>query len=57
MNATPTFRICGLAVSKCTLLAEKDYKNMRHDKIAAAIHGDLYKKYGFDFTEKLQPTQ
>jgi hypothetical protein len=47
---SPTCRICGLAdetishiVSECTPLAQKDYKNVRHDKIAAAaIHLYLY---------------
>ena len=56
---SPTCRICGLAdetishiVSECTPLAQKDYKNVRHDKIAAAIHRDLCKKYGFEYAEK-----
>ncbi|CAB3999177.1 Hypothetical predicted protein [Paramuricea clavata] len=56
---SPTCRICGLAdetvshiVSECTLLAQKDYKNVRHDKIAAAIHRNLCKKYGFEYAEK-----
>lgn len=36
----------------CTPLAQKDYKNMRHDKIAAAIHRDLCNNYGFEYAEK-----
>ena len=46
---SPTCRICGLAdetishiVSECTPLAQKDYKNVRHDKIAAAAAIHLY---------------
>jgi hypothetical protein len=52
---SPTRRICGLAdetishiVPECTPLAQKDYKNVRHDKIAAAIHRVLCKKYQFE---------
>ncbi|CAB4011202.1 Hypothetical predicted protein [Paramuricea clavata] len=56
---SPTCRICGLAnetishiVSESHLLAQKDYKNVRHDKIATAIHRDLCKKYVFEYAEK-----
>ena len=39
-------------ISECTPLAQKDYKNVRHDKIAAAIHRELCKKHGFEYAEK-----
>ena len=39
-------------ISECTSLAEKDYKTVRHELIAAAIHRKLYKKYGFEYAKK-----
>ena len=47
-------RICGNAdetvshiVAECKLMAQKDYMISRHDTVAAIIHWELCKKYGF----------
>ena len=47
-------RICGDAnetvshiVAGCKLMTHKDYKISRHDKVAAIIHWERCKKYGF----------
>ena len=39
-------------VSECSQLAQNDYKKSRHDKIAAIIHWNYCKKFGFACTEK-----
>ena len=39
-------------LSECKQLAQNEYKKGRHDKIAAAIHWHLCKKYGFQCGEK-----
>ena len=39
-------------LSDCKQLAQNEYKKVRHDKIAAAIHWHLCKKYGFPVWEK-----
>ena len=39
-------------VSECSQLAQNDYKKCRHDKIAAIIHWNYCKKFGFACTEK-----
>ena len=39
-------------VSECSQLAQNDYKKCRHDKIAAIIHWNYSKKFGFTCTEK-----
>ena len=33
-------------VSECKKLAQNEYKNWMHDKVAAIIHWELCKKYG-----------
>ena len=38
--------------SECKMLAQKQYKNWRHDKIAQVIHWELCKKYNMDYAEK-----
>ena len=59
LETPTTCSICGLAdetiehvVSECNFLAQKDYKTVRQDKIAAAIHRELCKKHGFEYVEK-----
>ena len=59
LETTLTCRICRLAdeniehvVLECTPLAQKDHKTVRHNKIAAAIHRELCKKYGFEYAVK-----
>ena len=39
-------------VSECSQLAQNDYKKCRHDKIAAIIHWNYCKKFGFACAEK-----
>ena len=39
-------------VSECGKLAQNEYKNFRHDKVAAILHWSLSKQYGFETNEK-----
>ena len=39
-------------VSECKKLAQNEYKNWRHDKVAAIIHWELCKMYGVVVKEK-----
>ena len=41
-----------LIVSECSQLAQNECKKCKHDKIAAMIHGNYCKKFGFTCTEK-----
>ena len=58
-NISAKCRLCGEndetiahVLSECKQLAQNEYKKVRHDKIAAAIHWHLSKKYGFQCGEK-----
>ena len=58
-NISAKCRLCGdndetiaHVLSECIQLAQNEYKKVRHDKIAAAIHWHLSKKYGFQCGEK-----
>ena len=57
-DVAATCRLCGErdetvahVVSECKMLAQKQYKNWRHDKIAQVIHWQLCKKYNMDYAE------
>ena len=39
-------------VSECKKLTQNEYKNWRHDEVAAIIHWELCKKYGVVVKEK-----
>ena len=39
-------------VSECPKLAQKEYKNLRHDNVAKVIHWKLCEKWGFEKAEK-----
>ena len=39
-------------VPECKKLVQNEYKNWRHDKVAARIHWELCKKYGVVVKEK-----
>ena len=64
-NVSPMCRMCNAAeenvfhiVSECRVHAQTEYKG-RHDKLATAIHWDLYKKYGVKYDhvpEKVEET-
>ena len=41
-----------LIVSECSQLAQSELKKFRHDEIAAMIHWNYFKKFGFACTEK-----
>ena len=38
----------GHIVAECKMLAQKYYKNLRHDKVAQVVHWRLCKSYGFE---------
>ena len=42
----------GYVVAECTVLAQKYYKNWRHDKIAQVIQWCLCEMFGFERNEK-----
>lgn len=53
-NVDSTCRVCGSAdetvahiVSECQKLAQKEYKQVRHDNVAKVIHWKLCEKWGF----------
>ncbi|XP_069971818.1 uncharacterized protein [Penaeus vannamei] len=52
-------RVCGAAeetvahiVSECQKLAQKEYKEVRHDNVAKVIHWKLCEKWGFEKSDK-----
>jgi len=52
-------RVCGAAeetvahiVSECQKLAQKEYKEVRHDNLAKVIHWKLCEKWGFEKSDK-----
>ena len=56
---SPLCRLCGERdetvahiVAECKMLAQKQYKLWRHDRVATVIHWTFCKKYGFDAAEK-----
>ena len=58
-NISPLCRICGEReetvahlISECKNLAQKQYKQWRHDKIAQVIHWQLCKDYNLEHAEK-----
>lgn len=58
-DISATCRLCGERdetiahiVSECKMLAQKQYKNWRHDRIAQVIHWELCKKYNMEHAEK-----
>ena len=58
-DISPLCRLCGERgetvshiVSECKELAQNDYKKVRHDKVAAILHWNMCKKYGFPTTSK-----
>jgi len=51
--------VCGAAeetvahiVSECQKLAQKEYKEVRHDNVAKVIHWKLCEKWGFEKSDK-----
>lgn len=55
----PSCRVCGAAeetvahiVSECQKLAQKEYKEIRHDNVAKVIHWKLCEKWGFERSDK-----
>ena len=58
-NAQSICRACGAAdetvahiVSKYSKLAQKEYKQVRHDNVAKMLHWKLFEKLGFNKAEK-----
>ena len=58
-DVSPLCRMCGMedetvahVVSECPKLAQKEYKNLRHDNVAKVIHWKLCEKWGFEKAEK-----
>ena len=58
-NISPLCRICGEReetvahlISECKNLAQKQYKQWRHDKIAQVIHWQFCKDYNLEHAEK-----
>ena len=58
-NVESICRVCGAAdetvahiVSECSKLAQKEYKQVRHDNIAKMLHWKLCEKWGFNKAEK-----
>ena len=52
-------RVCGAAdeaiahiVSECSKLAQKEYKQVRHDNVSKMLHRKLCEKCGFNKAEK-----
>ena len=59
MEVSPMCRMCGdreetvaHIVAECKMLAQKQYKIWRHDRVATVIHWNLCKQYGFEHHEK-----
>ena len=58
-NVESICRVCGAAdetvahiISECSKLAQKEYKQVRHDNIAKMLHWKLCEKWGFNKAEK-----
>ena len=58
-NVESICRVCGAAdetvahiVSECSKLAQKEYKQVRHDNVAKMLHWKLCEKWGFNKAEK-----
>ena len=58
-NVESICRVCGAAdetvahiVSECSKLAQKEYKQVRHDNVAKMLHSKSCEKWGLDKTEK-----
>ena len=58
-NVQSICRVCGAAdetvahiVSECSKLAQKEYKQVRHDNVAKMLHWKLCEKQGFSKAEK-----
>ena len=54
-DVSPSCRMCGKReetvehiVVECKMLAQKYYKNWRHDKVAQVVHWRLCKSYGLE---------
>ena len=54
-DVSPPCRMCGEReemvghiVAECKMLAQKYYKNWRHDKVVQVVHWRLYKSYGLE---------
>ena len=39
-------------LAECKMLAQCQYKNWRHDKVAQVLHWEICKKYGLPASEK-----
>ena len=57
-NVESICRVCGAAdetvahiVSECSKLAQKEYKQVRHDNVAKTFHWKLCEKWGFNKAE------
>ena len=58
-NVESICRVCGAAdetvahiVSECSKLAQKEYKQVRHDSVAKMLHWKLCEKWGLNKAEK-----
>ena len=58
-NVDSTCRVCGYAdetvahiVAQCQKLAQKEYKQMRHDNVAKVIHWKLCEKWGYEKSDQ-----
>ena len=58
-DVSPKCRMCderdetiAHVVSECKVFAQNEYKKLRHDKVAAILHWELCKKYGFALSGK-----
>ena len=58
-NVDSTCRVCGSAdetvahnVAECQKLAQKEYKQVRHDNVAKVIHWKLCEKWGFEKSDQ-----
>ena len=58
-NVDSTCRACGSAdetvahiVAECQKLAQKEYKQVRHDNVAKVIHWKLCEKWGFEKSDQ-----
>ena len=58
-NVESICRVCGAAdetvahiISECSKLAQKEYKQVRHDNIAKMLHWKLREKWGFNKAEE-----
>ena len=39
-------------LAECKMLAQRQYKNWRHDKVTQSLHWEICKKYGLPASEK-----